>query len=328
MNKAYKVEISSRTIIFAVLFILLLQFLWTVRDLIFSLLIAFIVMSAMKPAVSYLEKKKIPRIASAITIVIVFLLVVGYVFFGLIPPLITETSSLISTFPFLLSKIDPNIVRFLNLNSFNQYLPDVTGQLFNMVGSIFSNTVFVLSTLFFSLYFIIEEDFLRKLLPQFFSEDKAQRVIAIFDRIEKRMSAWFWGELILMVTVGLLTFIGLNLIGLKYAPSLAILAGLLEVVPNFGPILSAVPALLLGLSQSYFMAAPVIALYFIVQQLENNLIVPLVMKRAVGLHPIVTLVALIIGGKVGGVLGVLLAIPTTLFIETLVVELIQARKKV
>jgi len=108
---------------------------------------------------------------------------------------------------------------------------------------------------------------------------------------------------------------------------LAILAGLLEVVPNFGPILSAVPALILGLSQSYFMAVPVIALYFIVQQLENNIIVPLVMKRAVGLHPIITLVALIVGGKVGGVLGVLLAIPTTLFIETLVVELMQSKKE-
>ena len=129
-----------------------------------------------------------------------------------------------------------------------------------------------------------------------------------------------------MVVVGTLTFIGLNLIGIKHSLPLAVLAGLLEVVPNLGPITSMVPALLTATTQSYFLILPTVALYFIVQQLENHLIVPLVMRKAVGLHPIITLIALIVGGKVGGVLGVLLAVPTALFIETIIIGVLQKKE--
>jgi len=107
---------------------------------------------------------------------------------------------------------------------------------------------------------------------------------------------------------------------MKYAVALAVLAGLLEVVPNLGPIISTIPAALIGFSISYVLGLSNIALYFIVQQVENNLIVPLVVKKVVGLHPIITLMALMIGGKLAGVLGVLLAVPTTIFVETILIE--------
>jgi len=102
---------------------------------------------------------------------------------------------------------------------------------------------------------------------------------------------------------------------------------LLEIVPNIGPTLSAVPAILIGLSQSYFLGAANLALYVAIQQFENHLIVPLVMKKATGLNPIVTLSALIIGGKLAGTLGVVLAIPTTLFIETVLIGVVKAKKE-
>ena len=129
-----------------------------------------------------------------------------------------------------------------------------------------------------------------------------------------------------MTVVGLLTYVGLNLIGIRYALALAVLAGLLEAVPNLGPTLSSVPAILLGFATSPVMGFAAIALYFIVQQLENNIIVPVVMKKAVGLNPIITLLALLIGGKMGGVLGILLAIPITVFLETVLIEVVNAPK--
>ena len=99
-----------------------------------------------------------------------------------------------------------------------------------------------------------------------------------------------------------------------------VLAGLLEVIPTLGPIISAIPAVLIGASQSPVSGLSMVALYFIVQQLENNLVVPLIMKKVTGLHPITILVALIIGGKLAGILGVILAVPTTLLLETVIVE--------
>ena len=129
-----------------------------------------------------------------------------------------------------------------------------------------------------------------------------------------------------MTMVGLLTFIGLSLIGVRYALPLSIIAGLLEVVPNLGPTISTIPSFLVALTQSYFLGFSTIALYFIVQQLENHIIVPMVMKKAVGLNPIITLIALIIGGKVGGAVGVVLAIPFTLFAETLLIEFMRLKE--
>ena len=129
-----------------------------------------------------------------------------------------------------------------------------------------------------------------------------------------------------MTVVGLLTFIGLNLIGIRYALALAVLAGLLEAIPNLGPTISSIPAILLGFAVSPVMGVTALALYFIIQQLENNLIVPVVMKKAVGLNPIITLIALIVGGKIAGVLGVILAVPTTIFIETVLIEIQKGRK--
>ena len=123
-----------------------------------------------------------------------------------------------------------------------------------------------------------------------------------------------------MTVVGTLTYVGLLLVGVRYALPLAVLAGLLEVVPNIGPVISAIPAIIIGFSQNYFTGFSATALYIIVQQLENNLIVPIIMKKAVGLNPILTLIALLLGGRIGGILGVLLAIPILLFVETILHE--------
>ena len=100
-----------------------------------------------------------------------------------------------------------------------------------------------------------------------------------------------------------------------------------RLTPPFGPIISAIPAALIGFSHSYILGLSNIALYFVAQQLENNLIVPIVMNKIVGVHPVITLMALIIGGKLAGVLGVLLAVPTTIFIETLLIESQKLQKK-
>ena len=326
MKENYKIEISSRTIIFTVLFLLLLKFLWMIQDVIFSLFIAFIIMSALKPYVTFLEKNKIPRFIAAFFVYAVFLTFFFSILFLVLPPLIIESTLLFRTLPSILERFAPNTMALLNLDSVFQYLPNIADQFFNIVTGIFSNTVFFISTLFFSFYFLLEENVIRKIVSRFFSEEKSKTALTVFDKAEKRLNSWFWGEITLMTLVGLLTFIGLNLIGIRYALALAVLAGLLEAIPNLGPTISSIPAILLGFAVSPVMGVTALALYFIIQQLENNLIVPVVMKKAVGLNPIITLIALLIGGKIGGVLGVLLAIPITVFLETVLIEIINAPK--
>lgn len=324
---AYKVEISLKTIILTILSILSLYFLWLIHDLIFSLFIAFILMSALKPAVLYLIRHKVPRFLALVIVYLIFLLFFILIFSLIIPPIIIETTNLIVSLPQMVHSLNPTIYTWLNLNSITQYVPDATSQIFKIAGSIFSNILFLITTIFFSFYLLIEENVIKRFLLKFFNDPRAQQIKTIIDKAEKRMSSWFWGEFQLMTIVGCLSFIGFNLIGLKYALPLAVLAGLLEVVPNMGPILATIPATLVGFSQSPFLGFAALAVSILVQQLENNLIVPIVMRNAVGLNPIVTLIALIIGSRIGGgALGVLLAIPAFLFIETFFTEIFKERK--
>ena len=325
MEKNQRIEISSKTIIFTILFFLFLKFIWLMKDLVFSLVIAFIIMSAVRPVVAFLEKKRIPRPVSASIIFLFILFSVVYLLVAWLPPTIFELSLFLKNLPFIIEKISPNFAATIDINALANYLPNITNQIWKLVAGFFSNTVFVLSTFFFSFYFTIEENFIKKLLIKFASEDKAGQIADIFETVERRLGRWVWGELILMLVVGFLTYIGLILIGIKYALPLAVVAGLLEVVPNLGPVVATVPAVFVTLSQSYLLVIPVVVLYFVVQQLENNLIVPYVMKKAVGLHPIITLLALIVGGRVGGVLGILLAVPITIFLETILIEVVQKK---
>ena len=321
-----KIEISSKTIIFTVLFLLSLQMLWQIRELIFSLFIAFIIAGALKPGVDYLEKRKIPRALASFLIYLFFILLIVGIFNLILPPLVIEISHLFKNLPFIIKRTFPSAPINFFTNFFTQNLPGIANQAFDIIKGIFSNVIFVTSTLFFGFYFILDNHLIKKLLGSFFEDSEVNRIEYIIDKGQKRMASWFWGEAILMLVIGVMTYIGLTVIGMKYVLALSVLAGLLEVVPTLGPITSAVPSFLIGLSYSPVLGASTIALNFIIQQLENNLIVPFIMKKVVGLHPIVTLIALIIGGKIAGIIGVILAVPTTIFVETVLIEIQKGRK--
>lgn len=314
------IEISPKTITYIILFPLVLYFIWLIKDLLFSLLIAFILMSALKPGVAYLMEKKIPRGAAVGIVYVAFLLFFILLISIIIPPIITEITNLFKNAPTIVNQMNPRLRDWLGLENVNQYVPTATNQVFQIITTLFSNTLFIVSTLFFGFYFLIDEDIIKEFLTKYLDKENALFVSNTLGIAEKRMSSWFWGEITLMTIVGTFTYVGLTLLGVKYALALAVLAGLLEVVPSIGPIVSAIPAVLIGFTQSTFIGVSTTALYLIVQQLENNLIVPMIMKRAVGINPIVTLIALIIGGRIGGVLGVLLSIPAFLFAETFLTE--------
>jgi predicted PurR-regulated permease PerM len=141
-------------------------------------------------------------------------------------------------------------------------------------------------------------------------------VLAIISRVENKLGAWFRGQIVLSFTIGFTTWIALTLLGIPFAPPLAILAGILEIVPTIGPIIAGIPAVIVALSISPILAVVIIAVYIVIQMFENNILVPKIMERAVGLNPIVIIVGVMIGTKFMGVLGALLSVP---FIATLAI---------
>ena len=123
------------------------------------------------------------------------------------------------------------------------------------------------------------------------------------------MGEWLRGQLILGLIVGIAVYLGLLFLGVNYALLLALMAGVLEVVPYVGPIISVIPALIIGFAQSPVIGFGVVILYLIVQQLENHLLVPKVMQKVTGLNPIISILALLVGIKAGGIVGAIFSIP-------------------
>ncbi|MGB9883693.1 MAG: AI-2E family transporter [Microgenomates group bacterium] len=324
--KPQKIEITNKTIIFTVFFILFLFFLWQIKELIFALILAFIISGGLEKPVLFLNKKlKLPYVFSVIIIYLLFLFGFFNLFYVVVPPLFFEISHFARKFPQIASSIFPQ-TNFFDFSFISQNIPQLTSNAFSLIKNVFSNIVFIISIFSFSFYFLIEENFFLKSLKKFFEDEEAEKINIIIKKIQNRISYWFWGEIFLMFAVGSLTYLGLILLNIPYPLPLAILAGLLEIVPNIGPTVAAIPSIVVGLSQSIFLGAAALILAIFVQQTENNLLVPLIMKKFVGVNPVATLAALMIGGKLAGVLGVLLAVPITLILESVLLEVLKRQK--
>jgi len=249
---------------------------------------------------------------------------------GIIPPLANQTTTLVNRLPEYLKSlglagVEESLVR-LQVEQLLDRLGSISLSLVRTTISIFGNLIVVFTLVFISFYLLLERENLDEYLSRLFSDGKDRRVARLIKMIEKKLGNWFRAQISLMVIVGVMTYIGLRLLGIDFALPLALLAGFLEIVPNIGPIISSVPAILAGLALSPLMGLSVAGLYFLIQQLENNLIVPQIMAKGVGINPLVTLLALITGFKVGGVAGAVLAIPVVILIETFLKEFFSSER--
>jgi predicted PurR-regulated permease PerM len=186
--------------------------------------------------------------------------------------------------------------------------------------SVLTNVVNLVSVLVFTFYLLLSRDKLSEQLGFYFSKQRQDQIEKIVLLLEKRLGGWLRGQVALMIMVGSATYIGLFILNIPFALPLSILAGLLEIIPYLGPVASAVPAVLIGLGISPIVGLAVVALYFLIQQLENYIFVPKVMQRTVGVSPIVTLLALAIGFELAGITGVIISVPLVVVLQVLVDE--------
>lgn len=211
-----------------------------------------------------------------------------------------------------LSRIVEQIVR-----SAASFMGVATGLATNIVGRIVAFMASLLITFVLSFYLLAEGDTWRDRLAALVPPDDREDFYMLMDQTTHVWRAYFRGQLLLSTAVGVMTFVLLAVIGLPGAPLLAILAGILEVLPNIGPLLSMIPAVIVALIQgstwlplaNWQVALIVVGIYALVQQLENNLLVPRIHSHTVDLPPVVVMVAVLVGALNGGILGALLATP-------------------
>ncbi len=137
----------------------------------------------------------------------------------------------------------------------------------------------------------------------------------------EQMGVWLRGQLALMVSIFLLIYGALSLIGIPYALVLALFAALLEIIPFIGPMVSAIPAIVLALAVSPVHALVTAGAYLVIQQVEGNILVPKIMQKVAGMNPIVSVLAVLIGARVGGIVGAVLSIPLAMAIAVFLEEI-------
>lgn len=308
-----KVEVTYKSLIIFVLILLGFWFLYYIKDILFQLLVAFVIIASFEPYVERLQKKNFPRTLSVILVYLVFLGFVAFTIYILAPTLVYETGNFVSNIPAYLNQIVlPTGFKETILQQLLVQIGQLPGLLAKAIISISSNVINVVTVLIFSFYLLLSRDKVDKSIKSLFGEVKSERIIATINKIENNIGMWAKGELFLMLIVGFLNFIGLEILRVPYALPLGILAGLLEIVPMVGPFLAAVPAVIVGFGESFFIGVGAAALATLVQQLENYFIVPNIMKRSVGLDPIVTLISLGVGFRLQGIAGAIIAIPVVL----------------
>lgn len=313
-----KIEVSHRTIIFTVAFLILLWFVYFIKDIILEFFVALLIMAILNPSVSRLSRFKIPRGVSILLVYLLFFGLIGFVFAGLLPPLIDQTRSFVNGLPKYLGSL--GIVPSLSEQVIQETLSrlgELPRELAKFAASVFSNVIGVLRVLFFAFYLLLARDKLDDQLGFIFGEKRKKEVGMLVDKLETRFGGWARGQISLMILIGLATYLGLTLLGIPFALPLALLAGILEIIPYMGPIISAVPAVIIGLAISPLVGLATAALYFLIQQIENYVLVPKVMEKSVGVNPVVTLLALSIGFRVAGIVGAVISVPVVITLQIL-----------
>lgn len=330
-----EISISTSTILKVIGILLLLGFAYLVRDIIVLMLFAVILVLIIEPMAARMEKKKIPRMVSVIIIYLFGIAILSLVLFLLIPPVAQQMKQLAANLPNIGKKIGNEfeiIKQFALKYNFNIDLAKISSELdirkflpniFSTTKAFFGGVISIIIILATSFYMAVEKGGLEKFIDTLTPQKHRDKVLRLFKKSQAKLIRWAQGQLLVMLIIGLLDYLGLVFMGVKFALLLGVLGAVLEIVPYAGPIIATIFAITIGLSQS-LTAGLIAGLWFlIVQQLENHVITPKVMQSAIGLNPVIVILSVLVGTKFFGILGFILAVPLAAVVEAVVSDLLR-----
>ena len=338
------ITITTGTIIRVLLIAMGAWLVYTLRDLVLIVATAVVIASAIEPGVAFLMRRRLPRVLAVVAIYAGLVLALASIFFFFVPSVVADFSTFISSLPTYLESLG-------KLGFFDQYtqvfgvsapgalstndILDAVRQALNVgvVGDAFTTATRIFGGVFsffliiiFSIYFAVIEtgvdDFLHVVTPK-----RHQRyVLGLWRRSQRKIGLWMQGQLLLALLMGILVYLGLMILGVPHALVLAVIAAMFEIIPVFGPTLSAIPAVAIAfVGGGATLGVLTIGLFVIAQQFENHLIYPLVVTRVVGVPPLLVILALIVGGDLAGFLGVILSVPVAASLQELVKDIESGR---
>ncbi|RUT00653.1 AI-2E family transporter [Dulcicalothrix desertica PCC 7102] len=315
-----------------------LYIIWQIRQIVLVIFAAIVLATVLNQLVQILQKFRIKR-GIAIGVSVILVLVILLSFFALIVPrIVDQLQQFGNIMPMALERLrtwnnwlqgvipEQLLENIRGLRYLTQGLQTWLNQLINnfflLVSSSLSIALGILLFIALSIMLLANPSPYRQGFILLFPAFYRQRIDEILNKCTASLTGWFKGTLLTMAVIGVLSYIGLFFLKVPLPLVNALLAGILEFIPNVGPTLSVIPPTILALSEAPWKAAAVVALYFGIQQVESLILVPLVMKSQASLQPAVTLVAVVIFGKFFGFLGVFLAVPLVIVLQIWIQELL------
>jgi predicted PurR-regulated permease PerM len=330
IEKNINISITSGSVVRILFILLLAYFAFVLRDLVLVILTSVVIASGVEPITKWLMRRRVPRALAVVMIYLSAMGLLGFLLVSFVPPLINDTKDIVSIIPQYIESISESEINQLPVISMlvDQFNSTLQNQdLFNQIATysgkatlgfvatataIFGGLLSFILIVVISFYLAVQEGGIESFLRLVTPIQKEKYVIDLWKRSQRKIGLWMQGQLLLGIIVGVLTFLGLSILGVKNAFFLAVLAGVFELIPIFGPIISAIPAVGMALIQDgVVFSLLVLGLFLIIQQFENHLIHPLVVKKIIGIPALVAILALIIGAQIAGFLGMIIAVPIT-----------------
>lgn len=322
MKAVTRIDITARTIIRFLVILVGFWIVYLIRDVLLMLFAAAVIAAAIEPLAGWCEKRRIPRALTVIGVYVILLLLLSLVVSLMIPPLTEQITHLANAVPEVLAALERVAPLGVSVNQqatvtavqqvlqrLGENIATAGVSVFEQTRSIFSGALTILFVFILAFYLVVERDALKKLFRVVIPPRHILYVEQMLDRVQWGIGRWLLAQVTLAVILGIVVGVGLSIIGVPYALVLGLLAGLLEVIPVIGPIVAAVPGIIIGFAQSWVFGVVTLVFYVLVQQAENHFLVPTIMRKATGLNPLITLVAVLLGARLAGVVGIILAVP-------------------
>lgn len=340
-RQVVSIDISALTIVKIVALLAGLVFLYMVREVIAILFVSIILTAALNPWINWLQKKRIPRGVGLLFTYLILLGIIALALTAIAPPVIEQINQFAKNLPAYYEKVSGLFSHLRQspegrtlvdnmqsvLQSLGGTLQATTKGVFSTVTGFLGGLVSLVLVLVVTFYLASHKEGLGRIFDSIAIPHKYRPyLVHASDRMQKKVGAWLKGQLVLMLIIGLLCYVGLLVLGVKYALVLALIAGLTEIIPYIGPWIGGSLAAFVAFVQSPFLGVSTVVLYAVIQQLENHILVPRVMKKAVGLNPVVVILSIIAGAKVGGVVGALIAVPVVTASSVVIRDFFEMRR--
>lgn len=330
-----KIELSWNTLWRVLVFLAgaaLIYFAW---DAFAVLLVGVVISMGIDPFVTYLaEKAKIGRIFAAILVILAIIFIFAFGIYLITPVIFEElvgflshfTQSVSSIFPLDNFGFDPENLN-LGLDKILSFVSGAGSSVPGAISSLFGNALLFFSAIFITLYLSIEKDGAENMLRAVMPDDYERPILSIFNGFKVKMRRWLGTQFVLSLFVGLAVGLGMWAIGVRYALVLGIIAAIFEVVPIIGPIMVGILAFIIAISDSTVLGIYALIFFFLVQQFENHILIPVIMGKSMRVHPVIVLVSLLAGGEIAGFIGIILSVPLAVLVQEVLNYLAERKER-